>query len=96
MIASAACSGSGPYPFSRSTDTGTSVAAVTDAVWAIASSGVTSPSRRPSVNANPELVVASALHPSACITRADPASQGLGMTNGSPACSARNASPFAR
>jgi len=53
---------------------GNVVAAATDAVWAIASSGVTSPSRTPSVNARPELVVASALHPSACITRAEPAS----------------------
>jgi len=46
------------------------------------------------VNAKPELVVASALNPSASSTRAEPASQGFGMRNGSPACSAANASAF--
>ena len=39
-------------------------------------SSVTFPSRRPSVKAKPELVVASALKPRASSTRADPASQG--------------------
>src|SRR5690349_24085182 len=42
--------------------------------------------RRPSVNANPELVVASALKPSAPSTRAEPTSHGFGITNGSPSC----------
>ncbi len=42
------------------------------------------------MNANPELVVASALKPSASSTRAEPASHGLGKTNGSPSCRARN------
>src|SRR6266568_3824472 len=51
------------------------------------------PSSRPSVNAKPELVVASALNPSASRTRADPASQGFGITKGSPVCRARKASP---
>src|SRR6185295_2705151 len=40
------------------------------------------------------LVVASARKPSAASTRAEPASQGFGITNGSPACRARNASAF--
>ena len=54
---------------------------------ATTSSSVTFPSRRPSVKAKPELVVASALNPSASSTRAEPASQGFGITNGSPAWS---------
>ena len=54
------------------------------ATCATTSSRVASPSRRPSVYANPELVVASASNPSAARTRAEPASHGLGMTNGSP------------
>src|SRR3954453_21598072 len=58
------------------------------------SSSVTSPSPRPSLNAKPELVVASALKPSPSSTRAAPASHGLGMTNGSPWCRARNAAPL--
>src|SRR5947208_8194716 len=57
-------------------------------------SSVTSPSRRPCVNANPELVRATALKPSAARTRAEPASHGFGITNGSPAWSARKASPL--
>ena len=61
---------------------------------ATTSSSDTWPSRRPSVNANPELVVASAGNPSAASARAEPASQALGITNGAPSCSARNASPF--
>ena len=51
----------------------------------------TPPSRRPSVKAKPELVVASASKPSAARTRAEPASHGFGMTNGSPSWSALNA-----
>src|SRR6186713_3302956 len=61
--------------------------------WTISSS-VTFPSRRPSVNANPELVVASASKPSASNTRAEPASHGFGITNGSPAWSSRKAVAF--
>src|SRR5436190_23762184 len=56
---------------------------------AITSSSVTSPSARPSENANPELVVASALKPSSSSMRAEPASHGFGITNGSPSWSAR-------
>jgi hypothetical protein len=52
------------------------------------------PSSLPSVNANPLLVVASALKPSASSARADPASQGLGMTNVSPSWRSRNAAAF--
>ena len=43
------------------------------------------------MNAKPALVVASALKPSASSTRAEPASHGLGITNGSPSWSARKA-----
>src|SRR5437762_2922385 len=50
--------------------------------------------RRPRVKANPELVLATALNPSASRTRAEPASHGFGITNGSPAWSDRKASPF--
>ena len=46
------------------------------------------------MKAKPELVVASAWNPSASRTRAEPASHGFGMTNGSPSCRARNASAF--
>src|SRR4051794_10115758 len=59
------------------------------AVCSITSSRVTSPSARPSVNAKPELVVASALKPSSSSMRAEPASQGFGITNGSPSWRAR-------
>ena len=41
------------------------------------------------MNAKPELVVASALKPSASNTRAEPASHGFGITNASPSWSAR-------
>src|SRR3954464_439528 len=61
------------------------------AVCATTSSSVTSPSARPSVNAKPELVVASALKPSSSSIRAEPASHGFGMTNGSPSWRARKA-----
>ena len=43
------------------------------------------------MKAKAELEVASALNPSASNTRAEPASQGLGITNASPSWSARNA-----
>ena len=46
------------------------------------------------MKAKPELVVASARNPRAASTRAEPASHGFGITNGSPACSAANASAF--
>ena len=41
------------------------------------------------MNAKPELVVASALKPSASNTLAEPASHGFGITNASPSCRAR-------
>src|SRR5690348_3868594 len=72
--------------------TGIETAFASSSVWAMTSSRVTSPSARPSVNANPELVVASALNPSSSSMRAEPASHGFGMTNGSPSWRARNAS----
>ena len=40
----------------------------------------------------PPLVVASALKPRYCSTLAAPASQGFGITNGSPSCRARKVS----
>ena len=89
-----AAAGRAPYPFSRSAEIGRSVARSSARTCAAISSSVTPPSRRPSVNANPELVVASAWKPSASSTRADPASHGLGMTNGSPTWSSRNRSAF--
>ena len=58
------------------------------------SSRVAAPSRRPSVKAKPELVLASALKPRPARTFAEPTSHGLGMTNGSPSCSARKSAPF--
>src|SRR3954451_19600249 len=67
-------------------------APASNAVCAITSSRVTSPSARPSVNAKPELVVASALKPSSSSIRAEPASHGFGITNGSPSWRARNSS----
>ena len=52
------------------------------------------PSGRPSVKAKPELVVASALKPSASKTLAEPASQGFGMMNAPRSCSARKSAAF--
>src|SRR4029450_12926483 len=65
-----------------------------DATCCAIGSSVTRPSRSPSVKAKPELVVASAVNPSASRTRADPVSHGFGITNGSPACIARKADPL--
>src|SRR3954470_22941921 len=65
-----------------------------DATCDLTSSRVPVLSARPSVNARPPLVVARALKPSPSSTLADPASHGLGITKGSPWCSAANASPF--
>ena len=60
------------------------------------SSSVTPPSSRPSVKANPALVVASALNPSDASNLAEPASHGLGMMNGGPSCRARKSSTLLR
>src|SRR5690242_14753509 len=63
------------------------------AAWAIASSRVTFPSRRPRVAANPLLVVARAAKPSEANSFAEPRSHGLGSSSGSgPLCSARKRS----
>src|SRR5580765_8374225 len=84
-IVSAAASGACPYPFSRSAATGRSVASTIALALERASSRVTepSPSRRPSVNASPALVVVRASKPRPARIRAVPASHGLGMTNAS-------------
>ena len=74
--------------------TGDEVAASSAATWAATSSIVAPPSRRPSVKAKPELVVASARKLSASSTRAEPASQGFGIRNGSPSWRAANAAAF--
>src|SRR6185503_21330607 len=53
------------------------------------------PSRRPSVNARPALVVVRASKPSPARIRAVPASHGFGITKApARACSARKRSPF--
>ena len=80
-IVSAAAAGVSPKPFSRSAETGSSVAAAMARQWASASSRVTVPSRLPSTPACAPLEVASAGNPSAASTRAEPASQALAMTN---------------
>src|SRR4051794_9574331 len=73
---------------------GSAVAAASTRTCSTTSSSVAAPSTPPSVNAKPELVVASAWKPSASSTRAAPASHGFGMMNASPSCSARKRSPF--
>ena len=74
----------GPYPFSRSTDTGSGVAS--SSALRVRDHLVEGgpPSGRPRVNAKPELVLASAWNPSPASTLADPASQGFGMMNALP------------
>src|SRR5438445_424376 len=59
-IVSAAAAGASPKPFSRSAETGRSVAAAIARQWASASSRVTAPSRLPSTPACAPLEVASA------------------------------------
>src|SRR4051794_14858831 len=83
-MVSATPSGSWANAFSRSAETGRSVAAAIAAAWPIASSRVTPPSSRPSVAAWPLLVVASASKPSEPSRTAEPASHGLGMSSGAP------------
>ena len=90
-MVSATPAGSSANAFSRSAETGRLVAAAIAAACPSASSRVTAPSRRPSVAANPPLVVASAAKPSEASSRAEPASHGLGSSSGSgPSCRARN------
>ena len=87
----ATSSGLSAKPFSRSADTGTSVAETRARACSSASSRVTDPSSRPSVAANPLLVVASAANPSEASNLAEPWSQALGMRSGrGPWCNARN------
>ena len=84
-------SGELPNPFSRSAETGRSLASQITRAWAIASSRVTRPSRRPSKPADAPLEVANALKPIAAIIRAEPPSHTFAMTNGSgDSCRARN------
>src|SRR5215468_4617095 len=87
--------GSPAKQFSRSAETGSSVAATIAAACARASSRLTEPSRRPSVAANPELVVASAWNPREASSFADPWSHGFGSSNGFPGrCRSRNCPAF--
>ena len=87
----ATAAGSSANPPSRSADTGSSVAETMTRACSSASSLVTAPSGRPSVRAKPLLVVARARKPSEASSLAEPASQGLGSSSGSPAwCSERN------
>ena len=84
---SATRSGSMAKPPSKSALTGTSTpAAMARQCASIPSSG-TPWSGRPVDHANPELVVATALNPSETRARAEPTSQGLGMTKHPDACS---------
>src|ERR1017187_2406394 len=78
-MVSATVSGSSPNPFSRSPDTGRSVASTRAGACAMHSLRATRPSRLPSTAAEAALEVASALKPRAASTRAEPASQGLGI-----------------
>src|SRR3989442_205937 len=89
-MVSAAASGASPKPFSRSAETGRSVAITMARACASASSRVTLPSRRPSTPAQATLEVASAWEPRPARMRADPAYHGLGITNApGPLCNAR-------
>src|SRR5712664_1330313 len=90
MVSAAAC-GASPKPFSRSAETGRSVAMTMARACASASSRVTLPSRRPKVPAEAPLEVARAWKPSPARMRAEPASHGFAMTNAPGcSCSARN------
>src|ERR1700683_2883871 len=90
-MVSAALSGESLNPLSRSAATGSRLTQAISWPCASACSRVIWPSRRPSVAAQAELEVASALKPSSAMTAAEPPSQTLGMTNApAAACSARN------
>src|SRR6266511_3911311 len=92
---SATSAGSSPKAFSRSAETGRSVASTIEAAWPTASSRVTDPSSRPRVAAWPLLVVASAWNPSEASSLAEPWSHALGISSGrSPWCRARNLVAF--
>jgi len=92
-IVSATSADSSAKAFSRSAETGRSVAATITAACTRASSLLTEPSLRPRVAAKPELVVARASKPSDASSLAEPRSHGFGNRSGSPArCKARNRS----
>ena len=80
-MVSATTEGASPKHFSRSAETGRSVASTIMRALASDSSRVTLPSRLPSTPALAPLEVASAGKPSAARTRAEPASHGLAITN---------------
>jgi hypothetical protein len=86
--------GGGPVAILEIHGDGRPVARVSERTCSATSSSVACPSLRPRVKAKPELVVASALNPSASSTRAEPASHGFGMRKASPSCSARNSFAF--
>ena len=73
-------SGSTAWPPSKSALTGTATASATARRWSSTCSSAAPPSGRPTVHANPELVVASAGKPSCSSARALPASHGFGIT----------------
>ena len=90
-MVSATAAGSSAKAFSRSAETGRSVAATMTAEWTRVSSRLTEPSFRPSDAAKPELVVARASNPRDASSLAEPRSHGLGSRRGSPArCRDRN------
>src|SRR4051812_39094608 len=88
-MARAVSAGASPKPFSRSAETGRSVAAQMIFDCAMDSSIETLPSRRPSVPADAPLDVASAGNPSEARMRAVPPSQQLAMRNVPDACRSR-------
>ena len=88
-MVSAAALGSSAKHFSKSAETGSSVASTMALACARASSRVTRPSRLPSVPACAPLEVASAWKPRPARMRADPASQAFAMTKQRP-CSCRS------
>src|SRR5262249_16377612 len=89
-------------PFSRSAETGRSVASTIVVALPIASAAVTEPSSRPSVAAEPLLVVAPAPKPSEAGSPPEPPAPGVGSKSGRPPWwsarnrSARSACPFIR
>src|SRR5512146_323548 len=95
LMVSATTSGASPNPFSRSAETGNSVALTIRRACASASSRVSWPSRRPRAQAEAALDVAKAWKPSPARRRAEPVSQGLGTTKAhGPAWRARKRAAF--
>ena len=77
---SATTSGAPPKPFSRSAETGRSVALTMTRACASASFRVSPPSLLPAAQAEAALDVANAWKPRPAKTRAEPTSHGFGMT----------------